>query len=384
MASVSSVPVVTLSGSPYNVGFEQGRSLRRQVQRNVVAYFEFFQDFGGHTSEEVRSMVARDYMPVVWERAPDLAKEMQGIAAGADVEPIEIAAINARTELMFNDKTPGFSECTCLFVSPDRSQDGHAWLAQNWDFIPSLKDNAAVLVIDRGSRVVVTLTEAGLVGKIGFNSLGLGVCVDLLVSAADAPRVGLPMHVLLRQLLERADDLESAMAIVATTERTSAYNCMLADASGKAESVELTSATGELVSPERGILAHSNCFLSTRLGKEDRLGQLVADTGDRLRSVRRRLEAGPAGISVEDIRATLSDHVGYPQSICRHGGEFNMVTHASVIMDLSARRMLVAGGNPCEVDYHVVALDAIQWGDAPGVPDQEIKVTVELEGSTAG
>ncbi|HKD72670.1 MAG TPA: hypothetical protein VKB61_11085, partial [Candidatus Acidoferrum sp.] len=54
-------------------------------------------------------------------------------------------------------------------------------------------------------------------------------------------------------------------------------------------------------------------------------------------------------IEVEDIKRFLSDHSGYPTSICRHGG--GMQTVVSMISEPAARRMHVALGNPCQHRY---------------------------------
>ena len=51
---------------------------------------------------------------------------------------------------------------------------------------------------------LLTLTEAGMVGKIGANAHGLAMVVNLLTSDADHPGPALPMHVILRNVLEDA------------------------------------------------------------------------------------------------------------------------------------------------------------------------------------
>jgi isopenicillin-N N-acyltransferase-like protein len=54
-------------------------------------------------------------------------------------------------------------------------------------------------------------------------------------------------------------------------------------------------------------------------------------------------------LAVDDIKKFLSDHSGYPTSICRH--EEVSATVASLIAEPAERRMLVAFGNPCEHRY---------------------------------
>ncbi len=66
-------------------------------------------------------------------------------------------------------------------------------------------------------------------------------------------------------------------------------------------------------------------------------------------------------VSVDDIKAILSDHDGQPTSICRHpndhptSGEDRSVV--SVIVEPEAGRMHLTRGNPCDNPYEVYSLD---------------------------
>jgi isopenicillin-N N-acyltransferase-like protein len=63
----------------------------------------------------------------------------------------------------------------------------------------------------------VTLTEAGIVGKIGLYQSGLGVCVNALRTDRDGIGVATPIHVLLRLLLERSTTLADAEQLLLST-----------------------------------------------------------------------------------------------------------------------------------------------------------------------
>ena len=51
-----------------------------------------------------------------------------------------------------------------------------------------------------------TFTEAGLLAKTGLNDAGLGVTLNFLASDADGGLDGMPIHLLLRMLLEEGTD----------------------------------------------------------------------------------------------------------------------------------------------------------------------------------
>ena len=62
-----------------------------------------------------------------------------------------------------------------------------------------------------------------------------------------------------------------------------------------------------------------------------------------------------------------SDHADYPHSICAHPDPAahpceQGATIASVLMDLTARRIWLAAGNPCEVPFE--QLDIALWDGA--------------------
>ena len=58
-------------------------------------------------------------------------------------------------------------------------------LAQNWDWHPDLRASTVVWIVEHDDRWFATLTEAGILAKIGLNSAGLGVCLNILRTTAD-------------------------------------------------------------------------------------------------------------------------------------------------------------------------------------------------------
>jgi len=66
-------------------------------------------------------------------------------------------------------------------------------------------------------------------------------------------------------------------------------------------------------------------------------------------------------IRTKPLLDALRSHEGHPWGVCRHGDPSlpwadRTVTVASVIMDLSARRLHVAAGRPCESRYAEIPL----------------------------
>ena len=68
------------------------------------------------------------------------------------------------------------------------------------------------------------------------------------------------------------------------------------------------------------------------------------------------LRAAAAARTLDDFGVVLADHADYPHSICAHPDPAahpceQGATIASVLMDLTARRIWLAAGNPCQTPY---------------------------------
>ena len=150
--------------------------------------------------------------------------------------------------------------------------------------------------------------------------------------------------------------------------RSSSANYLIAQAGGAALDIE--AAPGDFTRlyprfPDHGLLLHTNHFLAPYLHPVQDLS-LWAMPSSAVRL--QRLQAGPQrSATLDDFRALLADHADHPHGICSHPdpGEHPLeqgATIASVLMDLNARRLWLAAGNPCQTPY--TELD-LSWLGAP-------------------
>lgn len=288
----------------------------------------------------------------VGTRWPDLVDEIEGIAAGARVSADMLLAINARTELL----AAAGGECSLV----GRVSDGACTVAQNWDWHPDLAASMVVWSVrgDDEHRSFVTLTEAGIVAKIGLSSAGLCCGLNFLRCSADGGLDGLPIHVLLRVLLDRTGTLPEALSLL-TGVAVSASSCItLGWADGCDASLvaaELSPGGCRLVWPDgEDPLVHTNHFLLPPPRGRDLEAAEAPSTLLRHRAVARAAREG----ALEDA---LCSHDGAPQSVCRHVDPAapwaeQRATLASVVIEPAARRMRVAVGAPCEATSRAVAV----------------------------
>jgi isopenicillin-N N-acyltransferase like protein len=391
-------PRIRVAGTPYERGRQYGAQARAQVHLSVQAYRRVFAHYAGWDWPAVRRAAAAFEAPIAAFR-PAYLDEMRGIAEGSGLDLADVLAINTRTEVMYAAKArqaplatraadrqaplatraadrqaplatraadrqaplarqvPG--ECSAFAVVPAPRAPGEpasALLGQNWDWLLHSARTLVVLEVrqDDGPDFV-TVVEAGLLAKAGLNAAGLGLVTNALVTDADVGTPGLPYHVLLRAILDCATVTE-AFNVLQAGIRSSSANYLIAHASGAALNVE--AAPGDFTRlypqfPDQGLLLHTNHFLSPRLHPVDVSLWAMPSSAVRLQ----RLRAGATGsATLEDFRLLLADHADYPYSICSHPdpGDHPLeqgATIASVLMDLNARRVWLAAGNPCHAPY---------------------------------
>ncbi len=354
------VPVISLKGNSKEIGFQHGTQCREMIQKNIRLYLGLFRHYAKMERDSVLK-TARRFVPVIQSFDPAILEEIRGIAEGARAEFEEILALNARTELMYpGNRAEG--ECTAVAVLPEAAASGEMLLAQNWDWKPQLMESVVLLDIrQEGKPNVVTLTEAGVVGKIGLNSAGLATCLNVLKSTVGM--IGIPIHVLLRGILncERFGD---AIARIAAADRGSANNCVLAHRDGMAMDFELGPQALDFFYPENGLLVHTNHFISERLKPIEAALTEFPDSLLRLGRAKQKLLPRAGQISVEDLKGVFRDHFNHPDAICRHPDERDpeaerVQTIVSIIMNLHTKEVHISHGPPCSHEYKTLTFASL-------------------------
>ena len=373
-------PRIRVAGTHYDRGRQYGAQARSQVHLSVQAYQRAFAHYAGWDWPEVCRSAAAFEAPIAAFR-PAYLDEMRGLADGAGLDLADVLAINVRTEVMYAAKARQAplaarirelpAECSAFAVAPAPRAGGQqaaALLGQNWDWLLHAAQTLIVLEVSQDDGPdFVTVVEAGLLAKVGLNAAGLGLVTNALVTDADTGAPGVPYHVLLRAILDCATVTE-ALEVLQAGMRSSSANYLIAHASGATLDVE--AAPGDftrlyLQYPDHGLLLHTNHFLSPRLHPVDVSLWAMPSSAVRLQ----RLRAGATGYAagsatLDDFRVLLADHADYPHSICSHPDPNDHpleqgATIASILMDLSAGRLWLAPGNPCQVPYSELDLSCL-------------------------
>jgi len=371
-------PLIEISGSAHERGQQHGREAKARIERSIATYARLFAYCGIDWQGAQRLGAA--YRTVIGDLDPALLSEIEGIAAGAGRKVDEILALNARTEILppsypgephpdrgsiaaANSKqgVPDWGECTAVAVKPAQSATGATLLAQNWDWLGAQRAALVLLRVRHpGGASCLTLTEAGMLAKIGLNSRGFGVCLNILRSADDGSHPGVPVHVLLRALLER-DSVADAIAFAAKLAFGASSNVLCADASGDTAALEFSPRGLEVVRGADAALCHTNHFLAPAAAKHQASLAPSLSTVPRLARITALTGAHQGKFSTLDLQRMLRDESDGYLSICRSpdpalAPEACIETVASVVMDLGERVMHIAPDVPSRVDFMPVAL----------------------------
>jgi isopenicillin-N N-acyltransferase-like protein len=323
--------------SPGERGLQLGRAQREPIANTVSVYLRLFAEDRGLSRDDVEAAGAE-----VGERLetvrPDLVEEIAGIAAGAGQPEELLLAVNARTELLAGgDFAAGGGECSVAGVLGE-----HALLAQNWDFHSDLAASRLLWVVEPpGERWFATFTEAGIVAKTGLSEAGLAVTLNFLASAADGGHEGVPVHVLLRSVLDRCATAADAERLLLQADVTVSA-CITVAGDGALTAYELSPTSVHALEPAGdGSLAHTNHFLHS--GPVDLIaaGPNAASTHERLTRVRAALGGRRGGDPLPIVGELLSRAPAFQREDPQADWLNRSATLATVVYDVGQRRMWI-------------------------------------------
>ncbi|HVP09021.1 MAG TPA: C45 family peptidase [Burkholderiales bacterium] len=357
---MSQFPVIELSGAAFERGRRHGDRARARVERSLANYAELFRFVGLSWDEAQRR--AAPFRDVVGNFDASLLEELEGIAHGAGRPLAELLTLNARTEILpasfLTGTDPG--ECTAVAIVPAASATGGTLLAQNWDWVGVQRDSMVILRIREGAQpACVTLTEAGMLAKIGCNGAGFGVCLNILRSVFDGGAPGVPVHVLLRALLKRPN-ARDAVEFCSALAFGGSSNILCADRGGEAASLEFSPRGMKVLRVDGGTLCHTNHFLHAEAAGWQAEQAPNLSSEPRLRRARELAGALPKH-GVDDLQRLLRDESDGLLSICRNPDrslppEARIETVASVVMELARGVMHIAPDVPSRAEYRPVGL----------------------------
>ena len=324
---------LTVSGTPDERGFAHGDALSAEIEATIDFYATIFKK----TSAEIFSR-AKHFRSVIQEYNPAYCEEIESIAAGAKIkEPLWIYALNSRSEILALDASVNVNECTALCF---RST---ALLGQNWDWGRPLEKLAVLMQIRISERhTIQMLTEPGIIGKIGMNSEGIGACLNILL--INKPLNGVPIHIVLRSILE-SRTLEEAKLAIQKSGYGKASNILFGDREGNFNYVEYAGDERFLKQSRAEFMVHTNHYLARPINP---------NKGDFCNSYTRFRVAHDkastlSNFTIDEMKTILTDRSDREYPIWRAyepDADLQEVgTVATIVMDLKAQQLHIRKGN---------------------------------------
>lgn len=337
--TTSKFPIYDFEGTSYEIGFQHGSKLKDKIDQTIDFYRNVFRQ-----PEDTILNAANHFRSIIKKQFPAYAVEIEAISEAAEVELLWIYALNARTEIL----TTFIQECTALYFD-------NGTLGQNWDWAEELEDLAFIARIkQKGFPEILMMTEPGIIGKIGFNSKGIGVCLNFL--HFEDQLIGIPIHIMLRILLE-ANNKEETKEIIKTHFKGKASNILIGFADGTFHDIEFGNEKTYDFDKSSQYFVHTNHYLGNlELNTNDEKLQSSYTRYNRAKSI---LE-NSGEFNVDTMKKIFRDTEAGELPICRvytpdhYVG--NVGTVCSIIMELKELKMHYTPGNPFENDYLTIDL----------------------------
>lgn len=352
-------PVIEISGStPFKRGESYGRNASPLISMCINTYKSKVARAG--ISWEIAQEVSMRHLKWVEENEnlPEMVEEIKGIAEGSGNDLRDIAVINCIYELLHFPK-----ECTAFILKREATMNGHVILGQNWDQDPAIGAHAVLLDIveeETGSHIF-GISEAGQLIKSGIcvhkDGSATAICGNSMLSKFDKVGIGCPTSVLRRKALTMTR-MENILNLITGSARSVSCNINVATTDNDAFSIELLPDVVEsenrlladpyyVMEPMSGLITHDN---SIRSVPSIDLYRHKHPRGTHLKIL---FSEELGRIDLNYIKKCLSDHEGFPGSICSHGCDENddWQTIASVIYDLDEHVAHISCGAPCRNEY---------------------------------
>ena len=324
--------VLRLSGSAYEMGFQQGRLLRDEINQGAIPYFDKAVDHMApfsRMSALIRWLVKRYldwtiFLPLMRNSPQAFLQELKGLADGCGLPFAQVLRGNLFSELsMCLGKTLARryagrlfgGECTTFAASGGMTAGGELIVGRNTDYWGvGLWDRYQTVVFyqpEEGGRFV-NLSSAGLLKcNACLNESGLFLGGHFMLSDDVSPR-GIGFTAFELMIMKEAGTIDEAYRLVNENARAGAFGFLIADGKSK------DAAVIEACASEVGLrFAQGECIWETNFATTDEFrphevfGRLGASKNSEARYERMRqlLEENQGQIEAQKAASFMGDHL---------------------------------------------------------------------------
>jgi len=349
MSAKGGLPVVEVSGKPYDMGRAAGAkcAAKGHTYRKGMA-----EGVKHSTGMDWSKAVARAklFLPYAEGFYPDFVEEIRGYADGAKM-PFEDAFTCCCHELL---SPLGFRGCTDMAFSGEVTLNGDVLIGHNEDWSSdALETVVLVHAKPAGKPEYIATCYGGLLPSCGMNSAGISLTGNAL--NPNDTRVGVPKVFPVRKVLE-ARRIGEALEHAMPADRASSYNNICSDGNGEIFSLEGSATDFAVISATDGYIVHTNHYTVERMQRFEDAPSAMSSSHVRYFRALKLAEAMLGAVTVESMQGAFRDHVNKPDSVCRHADtRLHRLdvseTIFSVIFDLTNLRAHICAGKPCTGTY---------------------------------
>ena len=222
---INGYPVLHLKGTPYEIGYQHGALLKERIHQNLNSILKGkaeqpikigFLKLKPRAAIESIVEIERPYVPEKY------FEEMRGLSAASGIPLRDVVAANFIPEMF---------HCSGFAVMNSATKDGTLYHGRVLDYAIDwgLQDHAIIAVIepDQG-HAYVNVTYAGFVGCVtGMNARSISV--GEMGGGGLGHWAGVPMALLVREVLSQSETLDDAIRVFRDNPRTCQYFYVVAD-----------------------------------------------------------------------------------------------------------------------------------------------------------
>ncbi|QQX75249.1 MULTISPECIES: C45 family autoproteolytic acyltransferase/hydolase [Aequorivita] len=353
-APIDSLPVITLSGTPYERGVAHGQKLKEQIKQ---VYIKWKQNIEKETKHDPDSIISHflktsNYRQAIKKYTPEIWEEVEGLAAGSGQSINDVFAFQLIDEYWgYLDRLQHNSidkdHCTAIGIAGNGNTP--TLVAQNIDIDNFMNGYQVLLHIkeEKATPEQFIMSCAGFIGFAGMNNKNVAVVINALTDLNNSI-TGLPVTFVTRGILQQKAPHE-ALYFVQKVKHATGQNYLI----GTPDKVYTFEASANQVvqfNPrDNNVVYHTNHSLTNHDVKpwmEEYHKRILSGQGKqtnsqtRFSSVERQLAAQALTLNAGNIKQILSSKENSQSPICVSYREEGVAfTFSSVIFSLGNRPM---------------------------------------------
>lgn len=336
-------------GSPFEVGYQQGRFFARAISDDLTSKVAAA---GGRENLAARAnRLWRLHKPHYDSLLPASLEEIRGLADGAEISFDLAFYISHETG---SHPFPSAEACSSIVIPSGSSTSGTTLVGQNKDTHRNPAEHCLVHKKYSDGRQELLVTYAGWIGNIGISSTGVGLCGNSLT--APEPTGDVLTAPLLWRILQETGDVDAVICLLGKYPFSNG-SVLAARRGDGAWCFEMAAGRHAILRSKSMPFARANTILDPLLAEHENR-PLSSPSSDARQLRMDQLLRTKTRFNPDDLAAIFADHDNYPLSVCRHHHPSEtIVTTACYIADVDAGTLRFCRGNPCTAPWVTVGFD---------------------------